>query len=166
MRLETKIQMYIQENGWDIDYNGRTVTNIFGTEYNVEIGCAESYASISYVRYGSKEITIKEPCQMHLDIFGDVETIEYMSYALAHEVAHTETYGLPLGLSFFVLAWGIKKAITEKDAKYLLKGSCAAIGTKFAVEESCAELGAYLLHGASLNWEGNGKWLQSLLDLL
>ena len=104
MQLETKIQMYINEHDWNIDYNGHTVTNIFGTEYDVELGCAKSYASISYVRYGSKQITIKEPCQMHLDMFGDVETIEYMSYALAHEVSHTETYAIPTGLSLFVFA--------------------------------------------------------------
>src|SRR3989338_7661162 len=59
MRLETKIQKHIHDNGWYVNYDGHHATNIFGTEYSVRTACAGGYADLSSVRYGSKQITLR-----------------------------------------------------------------------------------------------------------
>jgi len=164
MKLENEIQKYIQENDMYLNYDGNTVKNIFGTEYNVTIACTDQYFDLSSVRYGTKEITLKDACDFHKDAFGAVEGTEYLANALAHEVSHTETYGLTTVLALGILTLGIKKAIEQKHPVYLLKGALAATGAKFFTDEFLAEATAHYVHGAYP--EQNIKWIQSLLDIL
>lgn len=164
MNIETQIQQYIQENNWNIDYNGKTVKNIFGTEYNVTIACTEGYFDFSSVWYGTKEITLKDACGFHKEVFGLEEGTGYMAQVLGHEISHTETYGLTTVLALGVLGLGMKKAIEQKHPVYLLKGAIAAAGVKFFSDEFIAEATAYFVHGVSSKQETN--WAQNLLDLL
>ncbi|MSR86306.1 hypothetical protein EXS74_02835 [Candidatus Woesearchaeota archaeon] len=164
MRLETQIQRYIQENNWNLNYHGNTAKNIFGTEYTVTLACTDTYFDLSSVRYGAKEITLKDACGFHKDAFGAQEGTEYLAQTLAHEISHTETYGLTSVLAIGIVALGIKKAIEQKHPSYILKGAIAATGAKFFTDEFLANLTAYAVHGASTQQHTN--WTQSLLDLL
>ncbi|MDP3729064.1 MAG: hypothetical protein Q8R18_06475 [bacterium] len=164
MKQEMEIQKYIQENGWNINYDGNTATNIFGTEYNVTIQDTKDYFDFSNVQLKTKEITIKDICEFHQDVFNAEGGTEHMAYALAHEVAHTETYAIHSALALGLLGLGLVRTIQSKDPKTFLKWSFSALLGTYFLSEATAEAGAYFIHGARI--EGNLGLYKTLLDLL
>lgn len=164
MRLEREIERYIQENNWDLNYSGNTITNIFGTDYNVVFACTEGYFDVSNVHYGSREILIKDACEFHQDMFGAQEGVAYMTKALAHEITHTETYAISAALGISLAGLGIVKAIQSKDPKELVKGALSGLIGKFLLDEILAETGAYFIHNAGT--EVKIDLYKALLDLL
>src|SRR3989338_3866125 len=137
MKIEREIQQHIHKNGWNLNYDGNTATNIFGTEYNVTIQDTKGYFDLSNVQLRKKEITIKDACEFHQDVFNAEVGAEYMAYELAHEVAHTKTF---------------------------LKWSSSALLATFLLSEVTAEVGAHFIHGAKI--EGDFDLYKTLLDLL
>ena len=164
MKLESGIQQYIQKNGWNLNYDGNTATNIFGTEYNVTIRDTKGYFDLSNVQLRKKEITIRDACEFHQDVFNAEMGTEYMAHALAHEVAHTETYAIHTALAIGLLGLGLVKTIQSKDPKTPLKWLSSTLLATFLLSEFTAEAGAYLIHGAKM--EANFDLYKTLLDLL
>jgi len=165
MNEGTEVTRYIQKNKWDLEFDGRIAENIFGTNYDVTFACTNGYADLSSVRYGTKEIIIKQPCQMQQDIFGHNPGVEYASYMLAHELGHTETYGVGTGVGCIILALGIKKAIQEREIKFFAGATSAALIAKFSIDELLANISAQWIHQASIT-TNTPQWYQTLLDLL
>ena len=164
MRQEIELERYIHQNGMNIDYHGDTAKNIFGTEYTVTIGCAESYFDVPSVRYGSKQITIKNACGYYKDVYGVQDEDNFMAHTLAHELGHTETYVLGSGLALVLAAVSIKNAIQQRSPISIVKGLAMITAGKFFIDEMLAETSAYAVHGAPL--EANPQWFKSLIDLL
>ncbi len=159
-----EVQRYIRDQGWKINFDGLTATNLYGTKYNVNFASTEGYADLSNVRYGTKEITLKQPCKMQQDLYGVEAGTEFISYALAHELGHTETYALGAGLAFILLGLGLKKAITGRSMGIFAGSAGAALVTKLLVDEFCAEAMAQLIHGASVH-TNTPQWYKTLIDL-
>ena len=164
MKIEREIQQHIHKNGWNLNYDGNTATNIFGTEYNVTIQDTKGYFDLSNVQLRKKEITIRDACEFHQDVFNAEVGAEYMAYELAHEVAHTETYAIHSALAIGILGLGLVKTIQSKDPKTFLKWSSSALLATFLLSEVTAEVGAHFIHGAKI--EGDFDLYKTLLDLL
>lgn len=164
MKQATQLERYIHSEGLNIDYNGNTARNIFGTEYTVNIGCANSYFDVPAVRYGSKEITLKDACGYYKDVYGVQDENDFMAHTLAHELGHTETYALGSGLGLILAALSIKNAIQKRSPVTLLKGFTMATAGKFFIDEILAEASAYAVHGAPLH--ADPQWFKSLIDML
>ena len=87
MGQQKQLEDFIQENDWNVDYHNATAKNIFGTEYTVKIQERDGCFDLSNVKYGSKEITLKMPCDIYQQQQEIGET-RLLSQILAHELGH------------------------------------------------------------------------------
>lgn len=164
MRLERQLQKYIQEKDLNIDFNGHTATNIFGTEYNVTFACTDDYFDFSSVSYPTKEIIIKDACDFHKEYFAAEEGIEYMAQSLGHEITHTETYALYGSLALLLAGRGLVRAIQKNDPTELIKGSLSGLIVGFTTSELLAECGRCVLHSPTA--KNAVELYKTLADLL
>jgi len=142
MTHEQEIQRYINQEGLNIHYRHGIAKNIFGTEYTVNIEEPEHCLDISYTRYGTKEITIKPLCDAYTS-----DSTHVMSQLLAHELGHSETYGINAAVMTGIAVIGVAKAIRDRSTRPLKLTVVAMLACKLTVDELCAETAASVFHG-------------------
>lgn len=167
--LESKIQSYIHTNDLDIEYKGSTVENIWGTKYGVVIEESDHCLDLSMAKYFSREIVLKTPCNASLQNGFFENEAEALTKTLAHEMGHTESYGVTSALLCAIGTAGLIATIARRNPLYFLATVGGMVGCKCIVDELLAESVAYFIHGTSIvspNSDFGSGFLEPLLKLL
>ncbi len=147
--LEYKLKHYIRTHDWDIDYNGSTVKNYWGTKWKVRIEDSEGCMEMPGIAYPDrKEIVLREPCDLHINVSLYDSKEEDLAYTLAHELGHADTWGISTILPYLILGTGIASSVKSKSGKPLVGAVAGVAACKIVLDELLAETAATVLHDA------------------
>src|SRR3989338_6696321 len=145
--LEANIQGVIRHQNWDLDYYHGRVTNIWGTEFTVNLQPSGSCLQLPGVTYpADKRIILREPCGDRIETTLNNSKEENMAYILAHEVGHADTWGISVALPYLVLSVGVLQAIKKKSWTPMKTAALGLAGCKIVVDELLAETAATIFH--------------------
>ncbi|MBL7051939.1 MAG: hypothetical protein ISS01_02520 [Nanoarchaeota archaeon] len=147
MSLESEILEEIKNKGWDINYNGKTVENIYGQEFKVNFEESDGFFSLAgYIDPLGKEITIRDPDPSYIALTQSDSRGDLMAQTLAHELGHADSYWVSYGLSALIVTLGVQQAISNKSIKPLAYAGVTFVGCRLFVDEVIAEAFACAFH--------------------
>jgi len=149
MTLENKIQRYIDNNDWNINYNDGEVKTIWGTKYDVRIDKNNDCLSLLGTNNPIDEtITLREPCKERVEFTLTESTTEAMAYTLAHELGHADTWALSAAIPYGIMIPAIALSIYKKSLRPISLGALLTLGHELFIDELIAETATTLFHKA------------------
>ncbi len=147
MSLESEIIKEIENKGWDISYNGETVENIYGQEFEVNFEKSDGFFSLGgYIDPLGKKIVIKDPDPQYVALTQADSRGDLMAQTLAHELGHADSYWVSYGLSALIITLGVQQAVSNKSVKPLAYAGVTFVGCRLLVDEVIAEAFACAFH--------------------
>ncbi|MBT3324075.1 hypothetical protein HN681_03755 [archaeon] len=147
MSLESEIIQEIKNKGWDIKYDGKTVENIYGQEFEVNFEESDGFFTLAgYINPSGKEIIIRDPDPSYVALTQADSRGDLMAQTLAHELGHADSYWISYGLSALIVSLGVQQAIRNKSVKPIAYATVAFVGCRLFVDEVIAESFACAFH--------------------
>ena len=145
--FETRLEDFIEDAGWNIDYQDGQVVSNWGEVFSVEIVPNEECSGLFGLTYlREKKIELRQPCDGYLDGKVADSEEELMAHVLAHEVGHTDAYPVSIVMEASIISFGLIGCLMSKSPRPAAYAVLGLMASKLVLDEMMAEGCASVLH--------------------